>query len=100
MRNFFRFVAESLRYQLETSTGEPVLFLISMKSLDPASGVASTSLTMTESAAGESSGPPGVPPMRLLAPQLCLTPQVFRAADGFRMLSEKPSPSVCGYQLS
>ena len=99
-RYFFGVKKSSEIHQSLTSAVLVELFHSSMKSTAGVSLFASTSLTSTGAKmAGAGSFVPGEPPSTPLGRQLAFIPHVSHAAFSFTMTSERPSPSVIGYQV-
>ena len=102
MRYFFGVRKSSVRNQPPKSTGEPERFCNSMVSVGGGGSLwVNTSLMTICGKVGAAPSPaPGVPWSAPLARQLAARPQVFAAAFSLTMISEKPKPSVRGYQSS
>src|SRR5437016_2497010 len=98
MRNFFGVLRSSLINHPPMSTSPAVGLNNSMASTCGRSVCVSSSLMRIGGIFGAASSAPGDPPMEPLARQLSLSPQADHGAFSFTMTSEKPSPSVSGYQ--
>src|SRR5438045_159670 len=99
MRYFFGVPGSSVMYQPLMSTGDAVGLNSSIASFCGRSVWVRTSLTKIggTGGSGESSAP-GVPYSWPLGLQLSLRSHVLKRAVGSTITSEKPRPSVIGYQ--
>src|SRR5437763_676095 len=99
--NFCGLLKSSVRNHPPMSTEPAVVLRNSMASSAGKSSLVNASFTTTAGRGGGAGSPtPGEPLMALLALQLVAEPQALAGAFSSMVTSEKPNPSVTGYQPS